>query len=800
MSKVTKLLSRPAQFFVDTTLFRRFIGHANPGDRSAAKPALTPAAKPKAKPPATGVPPDFKHFQAGTALNMPASGFNAPNPWAWHLAAPRLVDVPSKKGAPLLAVFPSGSPAWDAFALCLLGNAGYTAGLLRPFECAEAGLAIEDLVWHAERQPLAAHRLALHMVAEARAAGAVGLVVPHDAPALTRALVLLGRQAGLPSLCLLQPGPHAATGYGKPQQHRLLVADALAWLPELWTAPPPTLHLPPGLPVARIASPGAVLQEALTAQSPWDGQGELPLECLGIGPNDDPVLVLGHKGVPGAWDSHLEAAIEAAIAAAVEGAGPSTHLVLVLSARKRSHLNAAALSLLQRLPRKTILTHEDPLPWRALADRCARAVGVFAWEAALLRSLGFPEVLLPARAMPSPHDEEQAASSNEWRALVPGSDLAALLKRVMTPVGAADDLEAGLRMLDSLGAPEACFDCIAVPDPPGNNPITLGRQRHLLVLLGAARRVHAASAPAEAATAQLFVQWGADPNEAKSRAEVLRTALGRPKLYLEDGFVRSIGLWTDPGEPALSVVMDTRAVYYDATRPSLLETWLNSDRDISAAEHARARSLIQRLLHERISKYNYAPDVPLGLDQAKGRRVLLVDQKAGDMSLRYGLAPPATFERMLDEALALANEGGEVLIKQHPCAISGGEDQAHYTRESLSARGALHSDIQLICFEINPFALFDAVQEVWVATSGMGLEALFAGRRVRCFGAPFYAGWGLTEDAVPIPRRYRKRSLEDLFHAFYLRFSRYVDPRTGRRCELEDLLDALRAARAMAHR
>jgi capsular polysaccharide export protein len=353
-----------------------------------------------------------------------------------------------------------------------------------------------------------------------------------------------------------------------------------------------------------------------------------------------------------------------------------------------------------------------------------------------------------------------------------------------------------LQFVERVGSPEPLIDCIAVPDAPANDSITQGRQRYLLALLGARRRVHAFSEPLAGLESEFFVQWGAEPNEAKSRAEVYRSAFARPKLHLEDGFVRSIGLWTDPNEPTCSIVLDPLAVYYDATRPSLLEDWLNSDREISMAERARARKLIDRLTQERISKYNYAPDMDLGLGPAPRRRILLVDQKAGDMSLRYGLASPDTFAQMLTEAVEFADAGGEVLIKQHPCAITGGESEAHYTRKSLVARGAFRPNIHLLGFDINPFALFDPVDEVWVATSGMGLEALFAGRRVRTFGAPFYGGWGLTEDTMVIPRRRRSRTLEDVFHAFYLRLSRYVDPRTGRRCELEDLLDAITAARA----
>jgi len=60
---------------------------------------------------------------------------------------------------------------------------------------------------------------------------------------------------------------------------------------------------------------------------------------------------------------------------------------------------------------------------------------------------------------------------------------------------------------------------------------------------------------------------------------------------------------------------------------------------------------------------------------------------------------------------------------------------------------------------------------------------------VRCFGVPFYAQWGITRDEVTLERRTRRRSIEEIFYVFYLILSRYIDPETGRLCELEKLVD-----------
>lgn len=325
---------------------------------------------------------------------------------------------------------------------------------------------------------------------------------------------------------------------------------------------------------------------------------------------------------------------------------------------------------------------------------------------------------------------------------------------------------------------------IAVPDPLKNTAITEGRQLYLPTLLGVRERIYPANELSEAIRAELYVQWGAEPNEAKSRPEITRSLVNTRKLYLEDGFVRSIGLWTNVDEPTCSVVVDPDAIYYDATRPSLLEKTLNSDFVIRSEQKERALALISTIVGKKISKYNFAPC--LKLEFSKKRKILIVDQKKGDMSIKYGLADEQSYWTMLNHALA--QEDVEIFIKQHPCAISGNPEEAHFTRASLGEI-ANRENIHLIAFDVNPYSLFDAIDEVYVVTSGMGFEALMANKKVHCFGGAFYSNWGITVDHVNISRRYKTRSLEEIFFIFYIVLTFYVNPATGKRCELEELID-----------
>lgn len=268
--------------------------------------------------------------------------------------------------------------------------------------------------------------------------------------------------------------------------------------------------------------------------------------------------------------------------------------------------------------------------------------------------------------------------------------------------------------------------------------------------------------------------WGLKPSAIKARE--CATKLGVPYLSLEDGFLRSLGLGVD-GAPLHSLIVDHSGIYYDATRPSDLETLIREQAP-DPTQLQRAGDCIDMLKRYRLSKYNHSPDRPPAELGRENPRVLVVDQTAGDASIEYGLASAASFSEMLNAAVA-ENPGAEVLVKVHPDVIAG-KKQGHLL-EQARALGC-----RLIGDDLNPWALLDLVDRVYVVTSQLGFEALLAGKLVHCFGMPFYAGWGLTTDRQSVERRGVKRSLEAVFYAAYLQYCRYINPYTGKRCEFED--------------
>lgn len=266
-------------------------------------------------------------------------------------------------------------------------------------------------------------------------------------------------------------------------------------------------------------------------------------------------------------------------------------------------------------------------------------------------------------------------------------------------------------------------------------------------------------------------------------------ARGRDKcrVLLEDGFLRSVGLGKI--DPPLSIVVDDLGIYYDATQPSRLESFIT--RPLTAEEFVRAQRLIVAWRYGRVSKYNSARD---HVDSLPERYVLVVDQTWGDASIRYGRADESSFHRMLDAAL-VENQDCTILLKVHPEAMAG-HKRGHFDLGKV----ARIPRVQVLGEDVHPVSLIEQAEALYVVTSQMGFEGLLWGKRVRTFGMPFYAGWGLTQDELPCPERRRPIQLENLVHAALVDYPRYIDPETGQRCEPERVIEWIGLQRKMRER
>jgi len=283
--------------------------------------------------------------------------------------------------------------------------------------------------------------------------------------------------------------------------------------------------------------------------------------------------------------------------------------------------------------------------------------------------------------------------------------------------------------------------------------------------------------------------WGLRPSTRKAVAYARNHRLSY--VALEDGFLRSFG--TGENFPPLSMVLDGEGIYYDCTQASALESLLNECDELAMpAESARLQ-----LLGNSLSKYNHAP--PLASDALRAEdtaRILVVDQTAGDMSVALGGANAETFHEMLAAARA-ENPGATVYVKTHP-EVASGRKAGYLTGVKDDAATVLLRE------SVNPLSLIKHMDRVYVVTSTMGFEALLAGKPVTCFGVPWYAGWGVTDDRQPhhpaMARRTRRRSVDDLFAAGYIHYTRYLNPVTRQRGSIWDVMHWLTLQREIAQR
>ncbi|WP_160836541.1 capsular polysaccharide export protein, LipB/KpsS family [Halobacillus litoralis] len=273
--------------------------------------------------------------------------------------------------------------------------------------------------------------------------------------------------------------------------------------------------------------------------------------------------------------------------------------------------------------------------------------------------------------------------------------------------------------------------------------------------------------------------WGMKPSAKKALAFCEEHNV--PYLRLEDGFLRSVGLGVD-NYPPLSMCIDDVGIYYDGTKPSRLENILNTTGWESEELMEYARKAKEMILSNRLSKYNHAPPIdPHTFKQNGKKRVLVIDQTFGDMSVTLGLADEDKFIEMYYTARR-ENPEADIYIKTHPDVIAG-KKKGYFSNIDIDANTFFIYD------NGNPITLLNEIDEAYVVTSQMGFEALMLGKKVTCFGLPFYSGWGVTTDKIDCPRRRVVRNVEELFAAAYLLYPRYINPDTGNRGSIFDVIE-----------
>lgn len=274
--------------------------------------------------------------------------------------------------------------------------------------------------------------------------------------------------------------------------------------------------------------------------------------------------------------------------------------------------------------------------------------------------------------------------------------------------------------------------------------------------------------------------WGAAPSAA--RGAKVAAGRGLPLVRIEDAFLRSVHPGRARRTGPLGLLIDPEGVHFDPSRPSRLERILASHPLDETSLLQSSKDGITRLRQFQLSKYN---NFDLDLPPPDPGYVLVIDQTRGDASVAASGATEATFREMLAVA-QIEHPGARILIRSHP-ETRAGLRPGYYDETSETSR------IHLIQKDISPWALLEGAIAVYTVSSQMGFEAILAGHRPRVFGQPFYAGWGLTQDENPPPRRTRRLTRAQLFAGAMILAPVWYDPCRDQLCSFEETLDQLEA-------
>ena len=241
----------------------------------------------------------------------------------------------------------------------------------------------------------------------------------------------------------------------------------------------------------------------------------------------------------------------------------------------------------------------------------------------------------------------------------------------------------------------------------------------------------------------------------------------------------------------MSLVFDKKSIHYDYSKPSDLEELLQT-RVFNNEELNRANQLIKQIKIKNISKYNLRTErVFLHKKKSPKQKITIVlGQVETDYSIVYGV-PNNTIKKTNYALVCKVREdypNDYIIYKPHP-------DLEHGLRSKGLEEVFIKNIADSIAYKTAIKDLFEISDRVAVFTSLGGFEALIRNIPVACYGLPFYAGWGLTEDKIINKlikkRRTRKLSLEELVYVAIIEYPYYFSLKFNCHTEIEDIINEI---------
>lgn len=227
---------------------------------------------------------------------------------------------------------------------------------------------------------------------------------------------------------------------------------------------------------------------------------------------------------------------------------------------------------------------------------------------------------------------------------------------------------------------------------------------------------------------------------------------------------------------SLGFIIDDMGYYFDSRIESRLEKHLSESATLNEKDEARVNQIISFIINNNITKYNkYYNNKVFGIPDES---VIVIDQKRNDASITLGQASNSNFDIML-EAAVRENPNKKIYIKRHPDNLFE------------KSKDEFKDKIEILPADVSVMQCLKSVSKVYTVTSQVGFEALLRGKEVITFGAPFYAGWGLTDDRIVIPRRNKKLTIQQLFKTACIDMSVYVNPDSSTITTIEETLERI---------
>lgn len=249
-------------------------------------------------------------------------------------------------------------------------------------------------------------------------------------------------------------------------------------------------------------------------------------------------------------------------------------------------------------------------------------------------------------------------------------------------------------------------------------------------------------------------------------------------IRMEDGFVRSLGLGSNLNMP-YSLVIDELGIYFNSNNISELE-FLLANKQLTKAQIQKGQNIRYLLIKTRLGKYNVGQNMKIRPDNDK-KVILIPGQVEDDASILYG-SPIIKTNIDLIKIVRKNNPNDYIIYKPHPDVLSG-------NRKGMVDSTEINKYVDKIIEFVDIIDCIEQIDEIHTMTSLAGFEALIRGKKVICYGQPFYSSWGLTIDKYPVSRRVRKLTLDELIYIVMYEYAVYIHPDSFEFTEPEILIN-----------